>query len=103
MGRFVEAGGTTAATFALPNEPHRAHCEKKRTEVEAALADHFGRPVPLELVVDSDTDDLPTASAGAASEEDVGDVRALEDAPAGVSGVDRLTQAFPGAELLDDA
>ncbi len=102
MGRFVESS-TRAATFALPNDPHRAHCEKKRTEVEAALAAHFGRPVPLELVVDSDTVDRTTSQAAAPPDDDVGDVSALDDAPGAMSGVDRITQAFPGAELVDDA
>ncbi len=101
MGRFVE-GGTSAATFALPNDPHRAHCEKKRTEVESALAAHFGRPVPLELVVDSDTTDPATSPTTAVPDDDVGDVSTLDDAPAAMTGVDRLTQAFPGAELVDE-
>jgi DNA polymerase-3 subunit gamma/tau len=50
-GRFV---GTESGriSFGLPNEIHRDRCEEMRPEVEAALADHFGRAVPLVLVVD---------------------------------------------------
>ncbi len=50
-GRFVGVAGERAV-FGLPNDIHRQRCEEVRTDVEAALADHFGRPVPLALVVD---------------------------------------------------
>jgi len=50
-GRFVDATGGVA-TFALPNAVHRDRCEDVRPVVEAALAAHLGRPVPLRLVVD---------------------------------------------------
>jgi DNA polymerase III subunit gamma/tau len=120
MGRFVDGDGRSA-TFALPNAPHRDHCEKQRPAVEAALARHFGRPVPLRLVTDAEAGgpgagvDLapppgppgPGSSASASAppppdEEDVGDVAALEDAPDAGSGLDRLTEAFPGAELIEE-
>ena len=51
VGRFLPPEGG-AAVFALPNEVHREKCEQKRPEVEAALQAHFGRPLPLKLVVD---------------------------------------------------
>lgn len=110
-GRFVESAGK-AAVFALANAPTRDHCEKKRPEVEAALASHFGRPVPLRLVTDSEVGagSIPAAVAPVATpvsvdEEvvDVGDVADLEDAPPEGSGAQRLTEAFPGAELVDEA
>ena len=50
-GRFVAAEGGRAE-FGLPNEIHRNRCEEMRPEIEAALAEQFGRPVPLVLVVD---------------------------------------------------
>jgi len=56
-GRFVGADGQEAV-YGLPNETHRARCEDMRTEVEVALAEHFGRPIPLRLVVE------PTGEAG---------------------------------------
>jgi DNA polymerase III subunit gamma/tau len=118
MGRFVDGDGR-AATFALPNAPHRDHCEKQRAAVEAALARHFDRPVPLLLVTDAEVGgpgagaDLAPAprSAGPGpdavnpsppDDEDVGDVADLEDAPDTGSGLDRLTEAFPGAELIEE-
>ncbi|MGA2835778.1 MAG: DNA polymerase III subunit gamma/tau [Acidimicrobiales bacterium] len=51
-GRFVGADGEQAE-FGLPNQIHRNRCEEMRPEVEAALADQFGRPIPLVLVVDA--------------------------------------------------
>ncbi len=50
-GRFVGVGGDQAV-FGLPNEIHRTRCEEVRGEIEAALTDHFGRPVGLALLVD---------------------------------------------------
>jgi hypothetical protein len=50
-GRFVEVEDGRAV-FGLPNEIHRRRCEEIREEIESALSDHFGRPVPLRLVVD---------------------------------------------------
>ncbi len=102
-GRFVSAD-ESGAVLALPTAPHRQKCEERRAEVEAALAAHFGRPVALRLVVDSGETAAPspTKAAAAAPDEDV-DLDALVDAPSTpTSSIDRLTQAFPGAELLTD-
>jgi hypothetical protein len=105
-GRFV-ASTPEGAVFALQNGPTRDHCEKKRPEVEAAMAAHFGRPVPLRLVTDADVGGAP-APAGRAGPptareaDDEIDVTDLEDAPDVGSGVDRLSQAFPGAELVEE-
>jgi DNA polymerase-3 subunit gamma/tau len=95
-GRFtaVERG---MAVFALPTEHYLGRCEEVRADVEAALAAHFGVRVPLRLTVERG----PAVSAGLPSGgddelidlEDVG-----EAAPAVASPVDRLRQAFPGAE-----
>ena len=51
-GRFLEVGD--AAVFALPNQIHRDRCEEVRPDVEAVLAAHFGRPVPVRMVVEPD-------------------------------------------------
>ena len=82
--------------YALPNQPHLSRCEEVREEVEAALSDHFGQPVRLQLVVDSG----PTlAERGPDEQEEHIDLEALEDASAPVtSPEERLKQAFPGAE-----
>ena len=50
-GRFVGVEDDRAV-FGLPNEIHRRRCEEIHEEIEAALSDHFGRPVGLTLVVD---------------------------------------------------
>jgi len=113
-GRFSDGGFTAvdgdAATFAVRSEIMRGKCEEKRGEVESALGAHFGRPLSLALVVDSNAagpraaaggpvDDAPSSGD---DEADVGDVHALEDAPDGPrSSVDALTQAFPGAQLIE--
>ena len=59
-GRFVGVEDDKAV-FGLPNEIHRDRCEEVRGEIESALADHFGRPVGLVLVVDDGTDGGPGA------------------------------------------
>jgi hypothetical protein len=101
LGRFlgVEA---EAATFALPNDIHRQRCEECRSEVEEVLAAHFGRRVPLHLVVDPGPAP-PADDVGAEPIDDVLDITQLDDAPAAVtSGIEHLTQAFPGAQLVEE-
>ncbi len=102
-GRFVSSddGG---AVLALPTAPHRQKCEERRKDVEAALAAHFGRPIPLKLIVDGGEVAPASAAATPASvTDDVVDLDELVDAPsAPATSIDRLTQAFPGAELLTD-
>jgi hypothetical protein len=108
-GRFTETDGSSA-TFALPNQQQIAKCETYRAEVEAALAAQFHRPVPLRLVLDDgsgptpDAADAPPVShAAVPAEEDI-DIAELVDAPPGgmPTGIDRLTEAFPGAQLIDE-
>jgi DNA polymerase-3 subunit gamma/tau len=116
-GRFVEVG-VNGAVFAVPNAPHMAKCEEFREAVEQVLAEHFGRPVPLVLTVDSAAAPPPPPPAaparGAApvrtvtppkvdEPEEVIDVHELEDAPAdNRTSLDQLADAFPGAELLPE-
>ena len=118
-GRFIAADGERAQ-FGLPNEIHRNRCEDMRSEVEAALADQFGRPVPLVLVVDGMSAPPPAAESGgptggptggpgappadaaapADDGEDLADFDAdnLEVVEIDNSAEARLLQAFPGAE-----
>lgn len=115
---------------ALPNAPHRDRCATKVDLLGDALAGHFGHAVPLRLVVgdgpkqDSLLDTAPPAGgrggtgpkpptspapATSAPAEpsadgddepfDHYDLEAATDQPA--DGVSRLTDAFPGAQLLD--
>jgi DNA polymerase-3 subunit gamma/tau len=102
-GRFAGADAHVA-TFAVPTDAMRAKCETRRGDVEAALAAHFGRPVPLELVVDTSTAAQmadgggPGASLG--DTVDLDDLRDVPDDPR--SHLQRLTQAFPGAEVVEE-
>jgi len=117
-GRFV-AADAEHAQFGLPNETHRNRCAAMRLEVEAALADQFGRPIPLTLVVDGastapstaehDSSDVSSGSAqsqvaaGAARDDAVEDLSDFDADNLEVVEVDnsaeaRLLQAFPGAE-----
>jgi hypothetical protein len=102
-GRFVASDGT-AAVFALPNQQQIAKCEAYRPEVERVLAAEFRRPVPLRLVLDDEADGRDDRRAAPSGEDDVVDLSELVDAPPGSdrSGIERLTKAFPGAQLIDE-
>jgi DNA polymerase III subunit gamma/tau len=50
-GRWTEPAGETLR-FGVPNEWHQKACEDTRRDVEEALAAHFGRRVPVAVVVD---------------------------------------------------
>ncbi len=115
--------------IAAPNEPHRLKCEQHRAIVEAALLQVVGAPVKLLLTVNEgakDTDegdDSPEpvstgANKGGAANGNVVQMRpaqapvadeevdldGLTDAPPEtvVSPVDRLAQAFPGSQIIDE-
>ncbi len=101
-GRFA-AVDDDAVTFALPTDAMRRKCESRRHEVEAALAAFLGRPARLRLTVDAppaaDVSDVDVSGSGAA---DV-DLDELADVPPdGRSQLDRLSEVFPGAELVED-
>ncbi|MBI4884425.1 MAG: DNA polymerase III subunit gamma/tau [Actinobacteria bacterium] len=99
---------------AAPNEPHRVKCQQHQADVEAALLKVVGAPVKLLLSVDGavahdDSDSgggnvvaLKLASAPP-PDEDV-DLDGLVDAPpeAVVTPVERLAQAFPGSQIIDE-
>ena len=95
-GRFTAVEGG-AAVFSLPNEHYLARCVEVRDDVEAALSAHFGVRVPLRLAVEREevaaVEPPPDGDEGVI---DLGEVR--HGAPAVASPVDRLRQAFPGAE-----
>ena len=100
------------AVFGLPNEPHAVRCEECRSEVETALAAHFGAPVPIRLVVDGSAPDPSAprsvaAARRAATDEnpvdesiDLDDLRNAKGATS--TGADRIAAVFPGAELVDE-
>ena len=104
--RFVAVEDGTAV-MALPNEPHMRRCEDMRPELEKALADRFGVAVPVRLIVEGDTRQsvrepaVVTPVVDEAVDEAV-DLDGLVDADiAEGSAVEKLTQAFPGASLVD--
>jgi DNA polymerase-3 subunit gamma/tau len=118
MAKAIYQGGRVVAVadgsvvFALGNAPTRDRAEKMRAEVEAALATHFGRPVPLRLIEESQAAAFGGgAPAAAQAEADVSDevdhepidVTELSDA-SDVPGTaaDKLAQAFPGAVVLEE-
>jgi DNA polymerase III subunit gamma/tau len=108
MGAHVGTMAGDALVISFAGEPHRVRAEEYRREVEKALAAAAGRAIPLSLVVDhaAANDDnvvqLKRAEPAQADEDiDTGD---LVDVPpdAVVSPLDRLTQAFPGSEIIEE-
>ena len=106
VGRFLppEDG---CAVFALPNDVHRGKCEQKRPEVEAALQEHFGHPLPAQAGGRPGRRRRPGRQRAPEPEPEPDldehiDIRHTEPAPDVKTDVDRLTDAFPGAELLQE-
>ena len=98
-GRFVRVEDGKAV-FALPNGIHRDRCEEAKSEVETALSAHFGRAVPLLLVVESGDAQPPRPPAGEDREHRDEDHAPSEPGPPVTSPEDRLMKAFPGAEEI---
>jgi hypothetical protein len=99
-GRFV-AVEEGMALFAVPDRGLLSRAEPNLAEVERAIGVHFGRPVPLKLVVDDGTWSSPGREAPARDDpaDYEIDIASLEDAPAAAASPEqRLLQAFPGAE-----
>jgi DNA polymerase-3 subunit gamma/tau len=99
-GRFV-AVDEGMALFAVSDRGLLSRAEPNLAEVEGAIAAHFGRPVPLKLVLDDGT--WMRSVEGAPVDEEPTDyeidISSLEDAPAAAATPEqRLLQAFPGAE-----
>jgi hypothetical protein len=103
-GEITEVDGSTAV-LALPKGPPADLLEQRRPEVEAALKVHFGHPITLRLVIgDPHRPESAVGTPPAASDDDddVHDVDSLEDAPAAGDSAQRLSAAFPGAELVEE-
>jgi DNA polymerase-3 subunit gamma/tau len=103
-GRFVEVDGR-AAVFAMPDRHLLSRAETAQPEAETALAAHFGRPVPLRLIVDTGARPVerpesppwpPEPTAELPEAFDVGDL--ADASPSMASPEQRLLDAFPGAE-----
>jgi DNA polymerase-3 subunit gamma/tau len=100
-----------AVVLAAPNEPSRAKCAQQLSEIDAVLVKVLGGTVPVQIVVD--------ANATAADDDNVVpmrrndpppppddevDITDLVDAPPETvqSPTDRLLQAFPGSQVIDE-
>ena len=86
-------------TLGAPDESTRNRVGLRRDEIEAAITAVVGNKVPVDLVVEHAT---PSPAADD-DEEDV-DLSELVDVStdAVVSPLDRLHQAFPGSQELDE-
>jgi len=100
-GRFGSAEGA-ATVLSVPKGPPLDQLEKRRPEVESGLAAHFGRPVPVRLTIDDTSGPAARTDPPPDPEDDIVDVADLEDAPSAGTGVERLAEAFPGAELVEE-
>ena len=109
-GRFIVAQGD-GVVFGLPNAIHRDRCQECVDDVSTALSAHFGVGITVQLIVDGDAppplaraaDQAPQKSAADdVREEETVDMDSLTNAAANAAGgIDLLTEAFPGAEVLD--
>jgi len=112
-GRFLSSG-PDGIVFGLPNGIHRDRCADCADEVQAALSTRLGAAIRLELVVDSDAP-APTVRVGQAPPPKPASAEALEAdpdsidfaeltdaAPDEADGLGLLTEAFPGAEVIEE-
>ncbi len=102
-GRFVEVKDG-AAVFALPDAGLLARANNFLNETEGVLTAHFGRRVPLRLVLDSGVvAAAPPGGATTGDEEtyDLDDVADIVEAPTvpALPAEERILQAFPGSVL----
>ncbi|HVA73007.1 MAG TPA: DNA polymerase III subunit gamma/tau [Acidimicrobiales bacterium] len=100
-GRFVGVD-PEAAVYALPDQGLLTRAEPLLPEIHAAMEEHFGRRVPLRLVLEGAAGTGPGVERQPAEVDlnDIGDIHELQDAPAtaAISPEQRLLEAFPGAE-----
>jgi len=101
-GRFVEVKDG-AAVFALPDAGLLARANNFLNEAEGVLTAHFGRPVPLRLVLDGTAPTAPPGGTTPGDDEtyDLDDVADIVDAPTvpAIPAEERILQAFPGSVL----
>ena len=94
-------------TISLPYEPHLRRCSELLGEVEASIKNTFGVVVPVLLSVDAS----PVSSTSPPdpakppkpikNDEDLDLSDLVEADPNSGSAVERLSQAFPGAEVVE--
>ncbi len=112
-GRFLSVDGNTAV-FGVPNAHYQPRVEEVKADVEHAILAMFGANVIINVIVDgaappppgnrsaAPVQTTPTVEANSEAEiAEVGDINELDNAPdIAASGVDRITQAFPGATIV---
>tara|TARA_B100001769_G_scaffold174022_1_gene137193 strand:+ start:827 stop:2467 length:1641 start_codon:yes stop_codon:yes gene_type:complete len=97
----------TGVTIALPNEPHLRRCSELLGELEAAVKNTFGVVMPVLLSVDDQSvSSLPTPNPvkppkPVNNDEDLDLSELVEADPNSGSAVERLSEAFPGAEIVE--
>ena len=86
--------------YAFASDALRDMAEAARPELESALSAHFGGAVPVRLDVDRTGGTAPVEPV---PDEEPPDLSGLTDAPATAPStpIDHLTNAFPGAEVID--
>ena len=111
-GRILDVDGATVR-FGAPNQIHRDRCEDVKGDVEQALTEHFGQAITVEVVIDTATEaptdpaklepkPAPSPVDTSAEEAEIGPVADLADATdQSARGVDRITKAFPGSQVVD--
>ena len=107
-GRFL-ANESDCVVFALDNQIHLDRCEEVRTEVDNALLNHFGRPVPMRLVIDDDStapppDIQPARSRPTPSDPDEAEAidpnELMDEETVTQEAISSLMDAFPDSELV---
>ncbi|MGE0877787.1 MAG: DNA polymerase III subunit gamma/tau [Acidimicrobiia bacterium] len=104
--KLIAVEGDTV-TFGTENEVTRDKCNEHRGAAEKALGEALGRKVTIRLVLDRGDSAVGGGGSNSApvhDEPEHVDVRDLVDAPKQTMRniVDHLTEAFPGAELIEE-
>jgi DNA polymerase-3 subunit gamma/tau len=102
-----------AVVVGAPNEAHRDRCRQYQKELDVAIRAAIGESVSVTLVVDGESSHDDTSSEGVEvpaervpppPPDDEVDISDLVDAPpeSVQSPTDRLLQAFPGSQMVDE-
>jgi len=105
-----------SAVVRVDNDHHQQGCERKRPDVERVLSEIAGQPVTITFQVADGGSGRSAGSGGPTGRSSAppvtddpdehlagADVHDLDDAPdAPTGGLAALTEAFPGAELLEE-
>lgn len=107
-GRFL-ANDASCVVFALPNQIHLDRCEEVRNQVDHAIREHFGRPVPMRLAIDDDStaappDPQPSRVRSAGLERDEPEAidpdELMDEETVTQEAISNLMAAFPDSELV---